>query len=183
MDPFLSGRGAEPVFRDKEGKRISKEEMLKTQEEKKPKEKKLEWGKGLAQKREAEANAKELELEREKPFARTRYVHLAHTRLSLVTYLILEDLGDNEKMKESGFIIPQTIPSHSWLKRGIDFPPNRYGMKPGRHWDGVDRSNANQVYIVLILWVIEGFEKESIKRQNEKRATEREAYLWSVSDM
>ncbi|RWW41576.1 hypothetical protein BHE74_00052933 [Ensete ventricosum] len=160
MDPFLSGRGAEPVFRDKEGKRISKEEMLKTQEEKKPKvplyiswfhcrrtspmlpPSPMDSSEGLAQKREAEANAKELELEREKPFART-----------------------------------------SWLKRGIDFPPNRYGMKPGRHWDGVDRSNANQVYIVLILWVIEGFEKESIKRQNEKRATEREAYLWSVSDM
>lgn len=49
-------------------------------------EKKLEWGKGLAQKREAEANAKELELEREKPFARTRYVHLAHTRLSIITH-------------------------------------------------------------------------------------------------
>ncbi|URD94026.1 Pre-mRNA-splicing factor of RES complex [Musa troglodytarum] len=184
MDPFLSGRGAEPVFRDKEGKRISKEEMLKTQEEEKPKEKKLEWGKGLAQKREAEANAKELELEREKPFARTRddpeldkmlkerirwgdpMAHLVKRKSS---DLILEDLGDNEKMKESGFIIPQTIPSHSWLKRGIDFPPNRYGIKPGRHWDGVDRSN--------------GFEKELFKRQNEKRATEQEAYLWSVSDM
>lgn len=34
---------------------------------------KLEWGKGLAQKREAEARLQELELEKEKPFARTRY--------------------------------------------------------------------------------------------------------------
>lgn len=33
---------------------------------------KLEWGKGLAQKREAEAELKELELEKDRPFARTR---------------------------------------------------------------------------------------------------------------
>ncbi|XP_039126578.1 BUD13 homolog [Dioscorea cayenensis subsp. rotundata] len=185
MDPSVSGRGAEPVFRDKEGKRISKEEKLKSKEpEEKPKEKKLEWGKGLAQQRGIEALARELELEKNKPFARTRddpeldamlkervrwgdpMAHLVKRKHS---ELVLEDLGENEKMKESGFIVPQTIPQHSWLKRGLDFPPNRYGIRPGRHWDGVDRSN--------------GSEKEFFKRQNEKRATESEAYLWSVSDM
>jgi len=35
-------------------------------------EKKLEWGKGLAQKREVETRLEELELEKDKPFARTR---------------------------------------------------------------------------------------------------------------
>lgn len=28
-----------------------------------------------------------------------------------------------------------------------------------------------------------GFEKQMFNRQNEKQATEREAYLWSVADM
>ncbi|KAK9145224.1 hypothetical protein Sjap_005127 [Stephania japonica] len=184
MDPSLSGRGAEPVYR-KDGRRISKEELLKSQKgEEKPKEKKLEWGKGLAQKREADTRKQELELEKEKPFARTRddpeldkmmkdkvrwgdpMAHLVKRKHSEMN---LEDFGENEKMKESGFMIPQDIPSHSWLKRGIDAPPNRYRIRPGRHWDGVDRSN--------------GYEKEYYKRMNEKQATEREAYLWSVSDM
>ncbi|XP_020112677.1 BUD13 homolog [Ananas comosus] len=185
IDPSKSGKGAEPVFRDKSGKIISKEELLISKEDDKTKEVKLEWGKGLAQKRQAEARALELEIEQDKPFARSRddpeldkmlkerirwgdpMAHLVKRKNSEP---ILEDLGADVKMKESGFIIPQTIPSHSWLKRGIDFPPNRYGIRPGRHWDGVDRSN--------------GFEKELFKRQNENQATEQEAYLWSsVSDM
>ena len=35
-------------------------------------ETKLEWGTGLAQKREAEMKQREIELEKEKPFARNR---------------------------------------------------------------------------------------------------------------
>ena len=62
---------------------------------------------------------------------------------------LLEDFGDDEKMKESGFIVPQNIPSYSWLKRGVDPPPNRYGIKPGRHWDGVDRSNGMHLTMSL----------------------------------
>ncbi|KAF2316295.1 hypothetical protein GH714_041636 [Hevea brasiliensis] len=186
MDPSLSGRGAEPIFRDKKGQRISKEEYLKSKQkvEEKPKEKKLEWGKGLAQKRDAEARLQELEQEKDKPFARTRDDPdldkmlkervrfgdpMAHLVKKKHSGPVLADLGDSEKMKESGFIIPQEIPNHSWIKRGLDAAPNRYGIKPGRHWDGVDRSN--------------GFEKKMFRRLNEKRATEREAYLWSVSDM
>ncbi|KAK4400400.1 hypothetical protein Sango_1146100 [Sesamum angolense] len=182
MDPSMSGRAAEPIYRNKTtGERMSKEEFLKSQKkelkkEEKPKEIKLEWGKGLAQKREAEARLQEIEKEKDKPFARGRDDPdldamlkerlrwgdpMAHLVKKKHLEPVLPDLGDNEKMKESGFIIPQEIPSHSWIRRGLDAASNRYGIKPGRHWDGVDRSN--------------GYEKELFKRMNEKRATEREA--------
>ncbi|XP_022865942.1 BUD13 homolog [Olea europaea var. sylvestris] len=190
MDPTVSGRDAEPVYRNKvTGERMSKDEYLKSQKkvqkkEEKPKEIKLEWGKGLAQKREAEARMQELEVEKDKPFARSRDDPeldkllkervrwgdpMAHLVKKKHLEPVLPDLGEGAKMKESGFIIPQEIPSHSWIRRGLDAAPNRYGIKPGRHWDGVDRSN--------------GTEKGLFKRMNDQKATEREAYLWSVSDM
>ncbi|KAL3626322.1 hypothetical protein CASFOL_029871 [Castilleja foliolosa] len=190
LDPSVSGRGAEPIYRDpKTGERMSKEEYLKSQKkegkkDEKPKEIKLEWGKGLAQKREAEARLQEIEVEKNKPFARSRDDPdldsmlkervrwgdpMAHLVKKKHLDPVLPDLGDSERMKESGFNVPQEVPSHSWIRRGLDAAPNRYGIKPGRHWDGVDRST--------------GYEKDMFKRMNEKRATEREAYLWSVSDM
>nr|XP_043634945.1 BUD13 homolog [Erigeron canadensis] len=186
MDPSISGRGAEGVRRDKRtGQRMTKEQIESLQKkDEKPKEIKLEWGKGLAQKREAEERWQELELEKSKPFARTRDDPdldkmlkdtlrwgdpMAHLVKKKHSELVLPDMGDNERMKESGFIVPQEVPKHSWLKRRLDAAPNRYGITPGRHWDGVDRSN--------------GFEKQMFNRKNEKQATEREAYLWSVADM
>ncbi|RCV09171.1 hypothetical protein SETIT_2G005600v2 [Setaria italica] len=96
------------------------------------KEMHIEWGKGLVQKREAEARIKELEAEKSKPFARTRDDPeldsmlknrirwgdpMAHLVKRKDPEFLIEDLGDDEKMKESGFIVPQNIPSHSWLKR------------------------------------------------------------------
>ncbi|KAH7415389.1 hypothetical protein KP509_14G040400 [Ceratopteris richardii] len=186
LDASVSGRNAATVYRDKHGKRLEGvDELVKLQKgrEEKKEEKPLEWGKGLAQKREAEAHLAELEAEKSKPFATTRedldtvlkeqirwgdpMAHLIKQKK--VTEPSIADLGASERMQESGFIIPQDVPAHSWLKRNIAPPPNRYGIKPGRHWDGVDRST--------------GFERDMYKRQNEKKAEQVEAYLWSVADM
>nr|XP_027219865.1 BUD13 homolog [Penaeus vannamei] len=47
------------------------------------------------------------------------------------------------------------------------FPPNRFNIRPGYRWDGVDRSS--------------GFENQWFERQNNRRAVEEDAYKWSVS--
>ena len=63
----------------------------------------------------------------------------------------------------------QAVPVHSWLKRNMGPPLNRYNIRPGRHWDGVDRSN--------------GFEKEMFKQQNERASRNAQAMMWSQEDM
>lgn len=66
-------------------------------------------------------------------------------------------------------MVPQEVPPHSWLRRKVPAPVNRYNLRPGRHWDGVDRSN--------------GFEKQMFKMLNQRNAQELEARMWAQEDM
>lgn len=69
-----------------------------------------------------------------------------------------------ELCTSSGFIIPQGVPAHSWMKRGVQPLPNRFSIKPGRHWDGVHRGN--------------GFEKTFVfQYQHNRTKRERDLYV------
>ena len=41
---------------------------------------------------------------------------------------------DADVLARALFKVPLEVPPHSWLKRRMGAPPNRYGIRPGRHW-------------------------------------------------
>lgn len=93
--------------------------------------------------------------------------HLVKKRPAVEASIIPAAL--QKRMKKAGFVIPQEVPPHSWIKRSLGPPGNRHNIKPGRHWDGVDRST--------------GFEKEMFSIINARKNLSQEAHMWSQGDM
>ncbi|ESK94721.1 cell cycle control protein [Moniliophthora roreri MCA 2997] len=159
-------RMQETVYRDVSGRKIdtkaARAEAARKKREKEEQEaKKMEWGKGLVQREDGEKKKRELEKQRNLPFARRADD---------------ADLNEEQKAKELW-----NDPAAAFLTKkkskgprkpeytGPPPPPNRFGIKPGYRWDGVDRGN--------------GFEKKLFQSKNASKRTTAESYQWSVDDM
>ncbi|KAF8656209.1 hypothetical protein AX16_002645 [Volvariella volvacea WC 439] len=159
-------RAQETVYRDTSGRKIdtkaAKAEAARLKREREEKEaKKMEWGKGLIQKEEEEKRRQELEKQKDMPFARRADDKEMNEELKAKELWNDPAAAFLTKKKSKGPRRPEYT--------GPPPPPNRFGIKPGYRWDGVDRSN--------------GFERKLFQSLNERKRKTNESYQWSVDDM
>ncbi|XP_046742721.1 BUD13 homolog [Diprion similis] len=170
MSEETTGFGQAPIFRDrKTGRKRDFAAERRDKEAKDEKRKELEdkyaqWGRGLKQVEDHKEKLDRDLYEMSKPLA--RYADDADLERELkaqeregdpmLAYIkrkqIKEGKQEPEKPKYQG-----------------PFMPNRFGIRPGYRWDGVDRSN--------------GYEKKWFDAQNARKAVQEEAYKWSTADM
>ncbi|KDQ08658.1 hypothetical protein BOTBODRAFT_37809 [Botryobasidium botryosum FD-172 SS1] len=156
----------ETVYRDTSGRKIDTkaeraEAARKKREWEEKQAEKMEWGKGLVQREEKERQRLEAEKEKSRPMA--RFVDDAELN---------EDQKAQDRWNDPAAAFLSKKRSKGPRKpeyHGPPPPPNRFGIKPGYRWDGVDRSN--------------GFEKKYFQRINERKRRDLEAYEWRVDDM
>ncbi|KAL8953951.1 MAG: hypothetical protein Q9222_000238 [Ikaeria aurantiellina] len=161
-----SGKGQETIYRDASGRIINvamkrAEARKKAEEEAAKSAAKLEAQRGDVQQAE---RAKRKEVLKEAKF------------MPVARYA--DDKEMNQELKEKGRwndpaaqFLTRTTQGKSVTGKSLypgSFMPNRYGIRPGHRWDGVDRSN--------------GFEKEYFAARNRRRDLKELDYAWQMDE-
>ncbi|KAI0322874.1 Pre-mRNA-splicing factor of RES complex-domain-containing protein [Amylostereum chailletii] len=175
----------ETVYRDASGRKLDmKAERVEAARKKREREEKeaqkMEWGKGLVQRDQEEERKKKEASLRGKDFVRyaddaelnrdqkeqerwndPAAAFLTVRRLYASACSVLTCSPLTQKKRTKGPRKPEY--------NGPPPPPNRFGIRPGYRWDGVDRGN--------------GFEAKLFQRQNERKRTAQASHNWSVDEM
>ena len=183
-DPALMGEGQETVYRDKKGKKLDMlNEFMRQQAVNEGKNFKIdkaqnEWGKGTVQKEEVEALRQELVHVASEPFART----IDNPRMEAMRKEVIRD-GDpmaeyfarkkekdeSEKARTESTSGKEVVVVAKPMYKGPVGAPNRFQIRPGYRWDGIDRGNK--------------YEHKILTKSNDRTALKEDEYRWSVSDM
>lgn len=171
MRPEMSGRNADIVIRDRRGRNKEFEgdvetERRKAEAEEARKKEYDRWGKGLKQIDDLEKRYQEHMHEASKPLAR-----------AADDQDLQDHLRNQERLDDPMLEYMRKKKQEDSRKRGVQempkyvgqFPDNRFNIRPGHRWDGVDRSN--------------GFEKKYFNMVSSKKSMEEEAYRYSTEDM
>ncbi|KAI5842722.1 Pre-mRNA-splicing factor of RES complex-domain-containing protein [Tricharina praecox] len=160
-DPAESGKGQETIYRDASGRIINiamqrAEARKKIREEEEKKEREKEMVKGDVQKLQSEERAKRLEDAKYMTLAR----YADDTELN-------DELKDRERWADPAAAFLTKKKGGGTSKTGKPLfagaaQPNRFSIRPGHRWDGVDRAN--------------GFEAKWFQAQNRKNEKSRRAY-------
>jgi pre-mRNA-splicing factor CWC26 len=174
----FSGKEHETTYRDATGRRLDpmlKRAEIRAQEELRKKEERetnaaeeqrqKDLRTGLAQRRAADDARAQLAKQQTQNFANTRddeelnEMLKERERWNDPAAAFLSKAGKMKKKEGKRF--GRNVPVYMGAA-----PPNRFGIRPGFRWDGVDRSN--------------GFEKLWFQKQNEKKAWQEEWDRWEA---
>jgi pre-mRNA-splicing factor CWC26 len=167
----MASRQIDVVTRDKQGRIISHDlvdSKVKEINQKLLERVQKDYAEGNAQKNERENTVKALLEVSSQPFS--RYVDDFTIETSRKSEIRVEDPMSSyftEKQMKASRQNESLLGKRKYS--GPNPTPNRFNLRPGYRWDGIDRSNGLEHKILVML--------------NEKSASKEESYKWSVSDL
>jgi pre-mRNA-splicing factor CWC26 len=169
-----SGAGVATVVRDETGRKLTQEEIeakikARTETEEEPA---MEWGTGIVQKEEREQRAREAIMDSNKSFARDADDGAMNDMLRAQDRWgdpMLEQVKKNSERKERiAALKADVVREPRPVYKGDPFP-NRFGIRPGYRWDGIDRTT--------------GWEAKIVQTGINKTAMDNQAQMWNTADM
>jgi pre-mRNA-splicing factor CWC26 len=174
-----SGKGADTVYRDRRGRKLDMlNEFMRQQQHQsgqaaREEQQKYEWGMGTTQKEQAIRYKRELEDIAAQPFARK----VEDMDEELKDEIRADDpmaayMQKRKKEKRSSGGKRGVMGSARPAKPVYSGPaplPNRFGIRPGYRWDGVDRSNQ--------------FEAKRLAAQRDQSSKSSAAYAQEMAGM